>query len=253
MRRVLQRRVAQALAAEQRRRLGALRAARVVARRGVGVARAGVERDETPVAEPQRHGLERQGAQVERERVAVAPAQHRELVEQAGLRADPVVLHARAEPREVQRVVEAHLAERDEREGERGAQCGRRREARALREVGVDAQPRARERQTLGAQLRDHAADEARASRPAPGLGGVVGREDVVLAEARAVGEHAAVEGRLGAHGDAPLDGERQAESVVVVRVLPDEVDAARAVRGDLHRRDANVPAPCPPRPPDDR
>jgi hypothetical protein len=65
-----------------------------------------------PVAEPQRHGLQRERAQVERERVAVAPAQHGELVEQPGPRADPVVLHARAQAREVQRVVEAHLAQR---------------------------------------------------------------------------------------------------------------------------------------------
>jgi hypothetical protein len=48
-------------------------------------------------------------------------------------------------------------------------------------------------------ELRDHAAHEA-APVARPGCGGAVGREDVVLAEARAVREHAAVEGRLGAH-----------------------------------------------------
>jgi hypothetical protein len=153
------------------------------------------------------------------------------------------VLYAGAQPREVERIVEPHLAERDEREGERGAERRRRRQSGALGEIGVDPQPCAGQVQALGAQLGDHPAHE-RAPVPVARVRRVVGGEDVVLSETGGVGEHAPVERRLGADGDAALDGERQAEPVVVVGVLPDEVDAARAVRGDLHGRDANVPAP---------
>ena len=86
--------VAQRVDAEQPARLGALCASLVVAGAGELMALAGVEHDEPPVAEQQRHGLDVERAEVDAQRGVALAVQRRELVEQAGVRADPVVLHA---------------------------------------------------------------------------------------------------------------------------------------------------------------
>jgi hypothetical protein len=53
---------------------------------------AGLERGKLPAAELERHGLEPEAREVDPQRVPGLAEQARELVEQAGLRADPVVL-----------------------------------------------------------------------------------------------------------------------------------------------------------------
>ena len=147
----------------------ALRAALVVAARGVAVLGAGVERHEPPVAELERHGLELERARSRS--AAPRPArlqQRRELVEQPGLGADPVVLDARAEPRQLGAVGLLGAGEREQREAERGLERRGGGEAGALRDVAGERQPRARHVDAGGAQLRDRAAHER-----APALGAV--------------------------------------------------------------------------------
>ena len=67
---VVRRRVAQAVDAERSAGGAALRAALVVARGGVRVGGAGVERDELPAAELERHRLELERGEVDPQRVA---------------------------------------------------------------------------------------------------------------------------------------------------------------------------------------
>ena len=54
----------------------------------------GVQCDQSPLAELECHRLDRAGPEVDPERFVRAPAERRELVEQSGLRANPVVLDA---------------------------------------------------------------------------------------------------------------------------------------------------------------
>ena len=87
---------------------------------------AGVERHERPVAELERHRLDLQRREVDPDRVAGLAAQRRELVEQAGLGADPVVLHARAQLGQLAPVGRLGLArDGEQREAQRGLQRGR--------------------------------------------------------------------------------------------------------------------------------
>src|SRR5438876_883659 len=63
--------------------------------------RAGGGNDERPAVELQRHGLDREAAEVEAERRVGRAIERGELVEQAGVRTYPVALHARAQPRQL--------------------------------------------------------------------------------------------------------------------------------------------------------
>ena len=75
----------------------ALAPALVVARAGVRVALARVERDEPVVAQLERDRAHLQRAEVDPQRLAALAEQRGDLVQQAGLRPDPVVLDSRAE------------------------------------------------------------------------------------------------------------------------------------------------------------
>ena len=66
------------------------------------VALARVERDELEAAERERDRAHLEGAEVDQQRAAALAEERGDLVEQAGLRADPVVLDPRAEPRELE-------------------------------------------------------------------------------------------------------------------------------------------------------
>ena len=175
------RRVAQAGDPERLAGGGALGAALVVAAGGVLVGGAGVERHEPPAAELERHRLDREVAEVDPQRAALLAAEDGELVEQPGLRADVVVLHARAELRELDAVDVGVL---EQRQAQRGLQRGGGGEPGAVGEVALDRQPAGRHRVPGGAQLGDRAAHER-----APALRGAVvagERERVPLAQVRA-------------------------------------------------------------------
>ncbi len=196
-----------------------------------------------PVAQRERHGIELERGEVDPQRVTGLAAQRRELVEQAGLRADPVVLDATAEAGELAPRVTAGIGlagEREQRERERRLQRGRGGEAGALVEVALDRQ-RARAQRVAGvAQLGDGAADEG-----APALRGrrLGEGERVLLADVERACGHLVAVARLDRHRDAAVDRERQREPVVVVGVLPDEVDAAGSAGLDgAHAGDASAP-----------
>src|SRR5204862_4682117 len=159
-------------------RLAALGPALVVAASGVLVRGAGIERHELPVAELEPHGAKLERAEVDAKRVAVLAAQRRELVEQAGLGADPVVLHARAELRELDPVPGVL----DQRQAERRLERGGRGEPGAMGEVALDLERRAADLVAGGAQLGDRAADEG---APAARARHVPDVERVLLVEIR--------------------------------------------------------------------
>ena len=125
-RQVLRARLPERLDPERRAGRLALGAALVVARGGEGVAGAGVERDEPPVAEVER---DRRRPRASGSRSAArAPARDSrrgELVEQAGLLADPLVLHPRAQLGELAQVLRRRLAGQPEQ-----GQAERRRRSR---------------------------------------------------------------------------------------------------------------------------
>ena len=123
--------VAELLDAERLAGRAALGAALVVAAGGVDVLGAGVERDEPPVAEVERHGGDVERGEVDPDRLAVAAAERGELVEQAGLRADPVVLDPRAELRQLDAVGLGRAGDREQREARAPPPARRRRRARS--------------------------------------------------------------------------------------------------------------------------
>ena len=170
--------------------------------------------------------------EVDPERVPGLAAQRRELVEQAGLGADPVVLDARAELGELAPVGRLGLAgEREQREAERRLQRGRGGEPGAAREVALDLQAARRAARSRRRAARPRCRARTRASRST--RAGRREREGVVLAEVERAGlDPVAVESARG-DGDAALDRERQREAAVVVGVLADQVDAAGAARRD--------------------
>ena len=58
---------------------------------------AAVERDQTPIAQLERHSTSLERAEIDPQRVVLPAEERGELVEQAGLGADPAVLDPRAE------------------------------------------------------------------------------------------------------------------------------------------------------------
>ena len=80
--------------------------------------------------------------------------------------------------------------------------------------------------------------DAARERAPALGRLGAGEREGVGLAEVLRDHLDAVAVERLRRGGDAAVDRERQREAAVVVRVLPDQVDAAGAARANRRCRD---------------
>ena len=118
---------------EQLARPRALGATLVVAAARMRVTLVGVEHDQAPVPEQQRHGLDLQAREVDAQRRVGTTEQRCELVEQPRVRADPVVLHARAQSREVEprerrarpgRAVDA-VAQCEQREAQRDLDGGR--------------------------------------------------------------------------------------------------------------------------------
>ena len=218
------------------RRGAALRAALVVAALGVRVGRARVGGDELPAAELERHGLDRERLEVDPQRAALLAEQRRELVEQAGLGADPVVLDARAQlgqldvgraPRRPRRRAARGTARpRARPRSERPEPCAARR---------LDDRSRAGASSTPAAvELRHRAAHER-----APAVGAARGRRaGTSSVSPRSMRHHldAVAAQRLGGHRDAAVDRERQREPAVVVGVLADQVDAAGAARADASR-----------------
>ncbi len=94
--------LAQRAHAEQLAGARALRAALVVARGGQAARLAGVERHDPPsVVEHERDRRHPEAREVDLQRRVGLPAQRGELVEQAGARADPLVLDARAQTRQL--------------------------------------------------------------------------------------------------------------------------------------------------------
>ena len=90
-----------------------------------------------------------------------AAAQRRELVEQAGLRADPVVLDARAEPRQLGAVGLLGAGDARAARGTSAASSAADEdEARALRDVAREGEPRAADVDARRAQLGHRAAHE---------------------------------------------------------------------------------------------
>ena len=162
------------------------------------------------------------------------------LVEQAGLRAHPLVLDPRAQLGQRLAGPPAGLAA-EQRERERGLERGGGGEPAAAREVAGDRQVRGRERRSPAARSsRDHPAHEG---APARGAVSGVERELVVLAEVERVDLEAARAG-VGGDRDAALDRERHREPVVVVGVLADQVDAAGAEGDDPLRHRAAHASP---------
>jgi hypothetical protein len=84
-----------------------------------------------------------------------------------------------------------------------------------------------------GAQLGDRATHEC---APAAGAPRVVSGEGVGLAEIERLGADLAAVERLRLDRHAAVDRERQRQAAVVVRVLADQVDAARGRRHESQR-----------------
>ena len=103
----------------------ALRSSLVIARRGVAVMLAGVERHELPIPklELDRHHLQR--AKVDPQGAVALAEQRGELVEQAGLRPDPLVLDPRAKLRELDPIGLVRAGDRDQRERQGDLERGR--------------------------------------------------------------------------------------------------------------------------------
>ena len=227
------RRLAQRAHPELARRRLALGAALVVARLGVLVRGAGVDRDELPAAQVERHRLDRERREVDPQRVALGAEQRRELVEQPGLGADPVVLDPRAELRQLDPV--GLLGARHAEQGEAQRRLERRRGGQPgpAGDVAREGDAGRHELDAGGGELGHDAARER-----APALGGLGAgeREGVGLAEILRDDLDAVAGERLGRGGDAAIDRERQREAAVVVGVLPDQVDAAGAARANRRR-----------------
>jgi hypothetical protein len=164
--------------------------------------------------------------------VPLGAEQRRELVEQAGLRAHPVVLDPRAEPGELTPVGLGVAAVREQRERQRHLERRRRRQPAAARDVAAEPQRSTAQREPRTRQLCRHAADER-----SPPLGALdpVEHERVGLSEVER-GDLDGVRGPVvgDRHRHAGGNRERQAEAVVVVGVLADEVHAAGPERPHL-------------------
>ena len=168
--------------------------------------------------------------EVDAQDVGFLAQQRRELVQQPGLGADPVVLHARAELRQLAQVLRRGVAgEGQQRERQRGLERGARGEPAPARQVAGEHEMRRPQLVARRLQLGDHPAVEV---LPAPHplrLG-----ELVVLAEVERVDLPA--RRRRRGHRHPALDRERHRQPAVVVGVLADQVDPAGAERADHER-----------------
>src|SRR4051794_26091935 len=157
--------VAQAGDAELLAGGAALGAALVVAAARVLVGGAGSEGERAPVPKVERPAVDLQRAEVDPQRLSVLAAQRRKLVEQAGLGADPVVLHPRAELGELHPVARVLPGEAEQREAEGGLERGAGGEPRAVREVALDRHPAGGQGGPGGLQLGPGAGPEGRPAR----------------------------------------------------------------------------------------
>ena len=139
-----QRHVPQARHAELRARPRTLGASLVVARGRVRVVLARVERDEPVAVELERHRLHVERAEVDPQRVIGLAEQRRDLVEQAGLRADPVVLDPRAHLGQVEPIELGNPTHAQQRQHQRDLERGRRGQAGAPRHGAADLERRRR-------------------------------------------------------------------------------------------------------------
>ena len=231
----LERRVAQARHAEPLACRGALGAALVVARAGVRVTLAGVERHQPVTAELERAPADLERAEVDPHRPIALAEQRGELVEQTGLRADPVVLDPRAELRQLDPVELRRVGERDQRERQRDLERGRGRQARRRAARRRRSRSRApRSGTPARCELAGRAAHERATSR-APARGPVELERVVARSRSGAIGlDPCAPTSAVGAHRHAVRDRERQREPLVVVGVLADQVDPPGGERGDV-------------------
>ena len=230
-------RVAQAVDAERLAGRAALRAALVVAAGGVLVGGAGVERHELPVAEVERHGLDRQRAEVDPQRVALLARRGRRAGRAGRSRAPTQSFSTRehsfaSSTRSPGSSSSARHSAALQRGG--GGQPG------AVREVALDREPARADLVAGGAQLGDRAAHErapAARARPAPSSANS-SRSPRSAARASIRSPRAAA--RRDRH--AAVDRERQREAVVVVGVLADQVHAAGAAGDDAAQAISRAP-----------
>ena len=130
----LERRVAQAGDRQKLARALALVAPLVVTRLhspvlalapGVGVALPGVQGDERVPGQLQLDRGDLQRAEVDLERPLGLPEERRDLIEQAGASAHPLVLDPRADPRQLEAIGHRRIAGRQQRQGQRHLEGGR--------------------------------------------------------------------------------------------------------------------------------
>ena len=261
--------------AEQLAGACALGAALVVATGGMRVALAGVQHDQAPVAQAQRHVLDVERLEVDEQRAVLPTEQRGELVEQSGVRSHPVVLHARAQARERQaaraalalavsrRIAsqrrQALAGQRQQREAQRDLQRRRRGQPGAARQVAVDLQARAWESRA-GLAARPPRRARTRASRRA--ARGLSTANESLLVQVVAYARHAVVCARLRRDHDALGDRERQRQARRCSRCARRSgsrgrarTRAAQAPRAIASRNatadssgsvsEMNVPAPC--------
>ena len=180
--------------------------------------------------------------------------QRRELVEQPGLRADPLVLHARAQPRDSMPVERSSGRGRQALSSSSGCTRSPARASSARHSATSSAAeedrpaPRGRsppicrlapgDRARVG-QLGDGAAHER---APALDTRAVCQRERILLIEIDGMRTNAALGARLRCDDDALGDRERQRQAAVVVGVLADQVDAPRGERAGALRRHGRSP-----------
>ena len=226
----LQRGLAEARHTHRLRCRRALLAALVVARPGVGVAVAGVERDQRVAAELERHRLHVERAEVDPQRPVGLAQERRQLVEQAGLRAHPVVLDPRADLGQLDAVPLGLATERDHRQRQRDLERGRRRQPGTAGDVPGDPQPGAAHGHPSALELGRGPAHE----RPPPASPRRIGQLEAVAAREvdRDRLDPRCAE-RLPLHGHALADRERERQPEVVVGVLSDQVDPTGSEHGD--------------------
>ncbi len=196
------------------------------------MALAGVEHDQAPAAEPQRHGLELERGEVDQQRRVGLAVERGELVEQSSLGAHPLVLHTRAHARELEPAgfVGVDPGEREQREAEGDLERGRGGEPGAARQIAADLERGAAHVDAEHLELGGHADHERAPAVLALALGHGEGELLVEIARVRA--DHQVVDGDgLDDHSLGDREGER--EPAVVVGVLADQVDASGAERAD--------------------
>ncbi len=161
----VERGLAQAGDAERLARGRALGPPLVVSRASVRVSFAGVERHQPVAVELERHRLNGQRPEVDPQRAVALSEQRRELIQQAGLRADPIVLDPRAELRELDPIGLRRAGEPDQRERQRDLERRRGRQPGSLWHVAADLEPGPRHRDPDPLQLAHGAAHECAPAR----------------------------------------------------------------------------------------